>query len=274
MKESSSARKFTIIFAYFFCLLWVPINSAQSSSTLLTSENKQRIEWAAWRYAVDTPLLLETIQWLRVLTQESKDSESIAELSRLEYMRAQLEVNKQRRIELFESCITIADRALALNANDVRGLFWKAVAMGKIAEDSGMLNALRLIRSMEELLLKVVMLDETYENAGAHRALGRIYHLLPGFPISFGSNQKALIHLQRAYELFPKDVITRAFYADLLYDQGQKKEARHHADFVMSAPIHQEDELEYAEYVKIARNVASKTNDRTVKLGNFIRFQE
>jgi hypothetical protein len=40
-------------------------------------------------------------------------------------------VNKQRRIELFESCIAIADRALALNANDVRGLFWKAVAMGK-----------------------------------------------------------------------------------------------------------------------------------------------
>ncbi|GKS69946.1 TRAP transporter T-component [Nitrosomonas sp. PY1] len=274
MKESLHILKYTFAFIGLFYSLWIPVGNAQSSATLLTPENKQKIEWAAWRYAVDTPLLLETIQWLRGLTQESKDSEAIAELSRLEYMRAQLEVNKQRRMELLENCIATANRALALNANDVRGLFWKAVTMGKIAEDSGMLNALRLIRSMEGLLLKVIMLDETYENAGAHRALGRIYHLLPGFPVSFGSNQKALMHLQRAYELFPKDVITRAFYADLLYDEGQAKEARRHADFVMSAPIHEEDELEYAEYVKIARSVASKTNDRTVKLGNFARFQE
>ena len=172
------------------------------------------------------------------------------------------------------SCISITNQSLTINSNDVRGLFWKAAAIGKVAEDGGVLNALGLVRSMEELLLKVVMLDETYENAGAHRALGRIYHLLPGFPISFGNNQKALMHLRRAYELFPMDVITRAFYADLLYDEGQKKEARYHADFVLSASIHQEDELEYAEYVRIARNVISKTNDRTVRLGSFIRFQE
>lgn len=255
-------------------VLTVSAQNSIPSNTLLTPENQQRIELAAWRYAVDTPLLIETIQWLRDLTKNSSESAAIAELSRLEYMRAQLEVNKKRRVELFQDCIAIADQAIELNGNDVRGLFWKAAAMGKLAEDDGVLSALRLIRPMEGLLLKVIALDESYENAGAHRALGRIYHLLPDFPISFGSNQKALMHLRRAYELFPQDVITRAFYADLLYDEGQEKEARYHADFVMKAQIHEEDAREYAEYVSIARTVSHKMVDSSAKLGNFVVSQE
>ncbi|PXW86400.1 TRAP transporter TatT component family protein [Nitrosomonas sp. Nm84] len=247
----------------------VPVFAQSASATLLTPENKQKIELAVWRYAIDTPLLMETIDWFRELTRHSRESAAIAELSRLEFMQAQLELDKNRRVQQFEKCIAIADQALVLNANDVRGLFWRAAAMGKMAEDSGIVNALRMLRPMEKMLLKVVALDEKYENAGAHRALGRMYHKLPGFPISFGSNQKALMHLKRAHELFPRDVITRAFYAELLYDEGKRDEARKHADFVLATPIADEDALEYAEYVNIALAVIEKTGGSQVKLGRF-----
>jgi tetratricopeptide (TPR) repeat protein len=245
-----------------------PAFAQNVSYMILTEENQQKIELAVWKYAVDTPLLLKTIDWFRELTKDSRESTAIAELSRLQFMHAQLEQDKSRRVQLFENCIAVADRALFLNANDVRGLFWKAAAMGKMAEDSGMVNALRMLRPMENLLLKVVALDEQYENAGAHRALGRIYHKLPGFPISFGSNQKALMHLKRAHELFPRDVITRAFYAELLYDEGRKDEARKHADFVLATPIADEDALEFAEYVNIALGIINKTGGSEFKVGN------
>lgn len=247
----------------------LPVLAQGASSTLLTPENTQRIELAAWKYAIDTPRLVETIDWLRNLTRDSRESAAIAELSRLEFMQAQLERDKKRRAQLFEHCIAVADRALILNANDVRGLFWKAAAMGKMAEDSGILNALRMLRPMENLLLKAVALDEQYENAGAHRALGRMYHKLPGFPISFGSNQKALAHLKRAHELFPRDIITRAFYAELLYDTGKREEARRHADFVLATPVDEEDALEFAEYVGIALAIVNKTGGSEIKLGNY-----
>lgn len=237
--------------------------------TLMTPENIQRIELAVWKYAIDTPLLLQTIDWFDDLARDSREPVALAELSRLKFMRAQLELDKNYRVHLFERCIAAADQALTLDVNDVRGLFWKAVAMGKIAEDSGILNALRMLRPMEELLLKVVELDERYENAGAHRALGRMYHKLPGFPISFGSNQKALAHLKRAHELFPKDVITRAFYAELLYDIGRKDEAHKHADFVLVTPIADEDTLEFSEYVDIALRVLKKTGGSNIKVGNY-----
>lgn len=250
------------------CLV-APAFTYGASTTLLTAENQQKIELAVWRYAIDTPLLIETIDWFRELTGNSRESAAIAELSRLKFMRAQLELDKARRVQQFDKCIAVADQALALNANDVRGLFWKAAAMGKMAEDSGIVNALRMLRPMEKMLLKVIALDEKYENAGAHRALGRMYHKLPGFPISFGSNQKALMHLKRAHELFPRDVITRAFYAELLYDEGKRSEARKHADFVLATPIADEDALEYAEYVNIALAVIEKTGGSEVKLGRY-----
>lgn len=240
-----------------------------ASATVLTPENQQKIELAVWRYAIDTPLLLNTIDWFSELTKHSRESAAMGELSRLKYMQAQLELDKKRRVKLFEECIAIADQSLALNGNDVRGLFWKAAAMGKIAEDSGILNALKMLRPMEKMLLRVVTLDEHYENAGAHRALGRMYHKLPGFPVSFGSNQKALQHLERAYKLFPKDVITRAFYADLLFDTGNKTEARKHANFVLAAPIAEEDALEFTEYINIALAIIEKTGGSEVKLGSF-----
>lgn len=240
-----------------------------TSSTLLTPENKQKIELAVWRYAIDKPLLMETIHWFREVTRNSRESAAIAQLSRLEYMHAQLENDKNRRVQLFENCVAIADQALALNANDVSGLFWKAAAMGKIAEDTGVLNALRMLRPMEQMLLKVVALDEKYENAGGHRALGRMYHKLPGFPISFGSNQKALTHLKWAHELFPEDIITRAFYADILYDEGRKEEARKHANFVLATPIDEEDAREFSAYVNIAMDIVRKTSDSAIKLGSF-----
>ena len=264
-------RRFTL-FTYMVIAIacfTVPAFAQSISPTLLTAENKQKIELAVWRYAIDTPLLVETIDWFRELTRNSRESGAIAELSRLEFMQAQLELDKNRRVRLFESSVAIADQALALNANDVRGLFWKAAAMGKMAEDSGVLSALRMLRPMEEMLLQVVALDEKYENAGAHRALGRMYHKLPGFPISFGSNQKALMHLKRAHDLFPQDVITRAFYAELLYDEGKRGEARKHADFVLATPIADEDTLEFAEYVNIALAVIEKTGGSEVKLGRF-----
>lgn len=259
---------FTIMVIAVACLT-APVFAQSVSPTLLTEENKQKIELAVWRYAIDTPLLVETIDWFRDLTRNSQESAAIAELSRLKFMIAQLEMDKNRRVQLFERCIAIADQALALNANDVRGLFWKAAAMGKMAEDSGIVNAFRMLRPMEKMLLKVVTLDEKYENAGAHRALGRMYHKLPGFPISFGSNQKALAHLKRAHELFPRDIITRAFYAEVLYDEGRKAEARRHADFVLATPIDEEDALEFAEYVDIALGVVKKTSGSDIKLGNY-----
>ena len=255
-----------VVIAIAISCFTLPVQAQNQLSPILTVEQRQKISQAVWRWSVDTHHLLETIDWLDELTRNTPESSALAELSRLKFMRAQLETNKRQRIHLFEQSIATADRALNLNPNHTPALFWKAVAMGKIVEDSGIFKALKRMRQMEKLLLRVVELDERYENAGAHRALGRIYHLLPAFPISFGNNQKAYTHLKRAHTLFPDDLITRAFYADLLFDLGKKTEAQIHAKFVLTAPIAEEEIEEFAQYINIARTVASKTGNSLAQL--------
>jgi len=231
---------------------------AQTVSEFLPDEYRQKIDLAVHRNAVDRATLLTTIEWIKQLALDTQNPSVIAELARLECAHAEVELQKSKRLEYYKQCIETADKALARNANDVVAIYWKAVAMGKLSEEMGVLNALRMTRSMENLFLRVIALDEHYDEAGGHKALGRIYHKLPGFPISFGSNEKALYHLQRAYALYPNDIITRAFYAEILFDTGNKRMARQHAEFILTAPIEVENQFRFQKFVEIAREIISK----------------
>ena len=225
----------------------------------LPEEYQQKIDTAVMRNSVDRPALLSTIAWIKQLALNTRSSKVTAELARLKFANAEVETEKSKRIELYKGCIVTADKALAINANEVGALYWKAVAIGKLSEESGILNALRMTRPMEQLFLRVIALDENFDSAGAHKALGRMYYKLPGFPISFGNKEKALFHLKRAHTLFPNDIITRAFYAEVLLDMGRVQEAREHAIFILAIPVEVENSFRYSRFIEIARNIAKKT---------------
>ena len=232
---------------------------ALDGANFLPDEYRQKIDVAVKRNAVDRPALLSTITWIKQLAQSTNSPEAIAELARLEYANAEVETEKNKRIELYKGCISTADKALAINADEIGALYWKAAAIGKLSEESGIINALRMTRPMEQLFLRVIALDEKYDNAGAHKALGRMYYKLPGFPISFGNKEKALFHLYKAHALFPDDIITRAFYAEVLLDLGRVQEARKHAEFILGTPVEVENSFRYSRFIEIARDIARKT---------------
>jgi len=231
---------------------------AQTTPEIFPDTYRQKIDIAVLRNAVDRPALQATIEWIKQLAQSTQDSGVLAELARLECADAEVELQKSKRLELYKMCFDTAESALAGNTNEVVALYWKGVAMGKLIENMRILDALRMTRSMENLFLRVIAINEHYDAAGGHKALGRIYHQLPGFPISFGDNEKALFHLGRAYELYPDDIIVRAFLAELLMDMGRKHEALGHAQFILSTPVEEENKFRYGVFIQIARNIIRK----------------
>ena len=232
---------------------------ACATTTVLPDEYRQKIDLAVMRNAIDRPALLATITWIRQLAQSTQNPAVIAELARLECANAEIESETEQRIALYIRCIETADIALANNRDEVVALYWKAVALGKLSEEKGILNALRSMRPIEKLFLRVIELNENYDNAGGHKALGRMYFKLPGFPISFGNKEKALYHLKRAYELFPYDIIALAFYAEALFETGNKSEARQIAEFILTAPIEPENVFRYNTFLDIAHEILRKT---------------
>ncbi len=232
--------------------------SVLATTGILPEGYRKKIDIAVIRNAVDRPALLATTTWIRQLAESTNDPAVIAELARLECANADVESKKSKRTALYSRCIETADKALAGNADEVVALYWKAVATGKLSEERGILNSLKMTRPMEKLFLRVIALNEHYDNAGSHKALGRMYFRLPHFPISFGSKEKAVFHLKRALELYPHDIIARAFYAEALYDMGEKQEALQLAEAILATPIEAENSFRYKRFIEIACNIVNK----------------
>ena len=61
-----------------------------------------------------------------------------------------------------------------------------------LADVGTRMQGFKLLPKIMEELKRVLALDETYDDAGAHRVIGRIYFEAPAWPISVGDKQKSL----------------------------------------------------------------------------------
>ncbi len=109
--------------------------------------------------------------------------------------------------------------------------FWSAAHWGLWGRHRGKIAAARQgvagkIRDFSEV---VILLDETVENAGGHRILGRLHSEAPKLPFFTGwiDRKKAVTELERAVELAPDDLLSRLYLAEALleYDKTRRDEA-------------------------------------------------
>jgi tetratricopeptide (TPR) repeat protein len=98
----------------------------------------------------------------------------------------------------------------------VEGHYWLAMNLCGQADEGGSLLGRKLLPRILEELQRAVALDETYDQAGAHRVLGRIYYEAPGWPLSVGDLAKSRQHLQAAVRLSPATSTNHLFLAQTL----------------------------------------------------------
>jgi tetratricopeptide (TPR) repeat protein len=101
--------------------------------------------------------------------------------------------------------------------NRVEGHYWLALNLCGYADAAGYMMARRLLPEIVEQLKKAVALDGSYDQAGPHRVLGRIYCEAPGWPMSVGDIQKSLDHLLTAVRLAPENSTNHLFLAQTMY---------------------------------------------------------
>ena len=109
-----------------------------------------------------------------------------------------------------------AETLIREEPNRVEGHYWLAMNLCGQADVGGKLLGRRLLPRILEELQRAVALDEAYDQAGAHRVLGRIYYEAPGWPLSVGDMQKSLQHLQAAVRLAPATSTNHLYLAQTL----------------------------------------------------------
>ena len=135
------------------------------------------------------------------------------------------EEGSSARKDAFEKGVEYGKEAITLNPDALYGNFWYASNLGYLGMIQGVLSSLASIDPFRKSMEIVLKANENFFRAGPHRALGRLYHQAPGWPISIGNKNKAGEHLERAVELAGDFFANRLYLAEFYVDMGKRDAA-------------------------------------------------
>jgi tetratricopeptide (TPR) repeat protein len=118
------------------------------------------------------------------------------------------------------------------------GHYWLALNLCGLAELGGARKGLKLVPKIVKEMEQSLTVNPTYEQAGAHRVLGRIYYACPSWPLSVGNIHDSLEHLSSAVALAPDNSTNHLFLAETLLKLGKKEEAHQELEKVLKATHH------------------------------------
>lgn len=132
--------------------------------------------------------------------------------------------------EAFKLLIDNAEQLTKRYANSADAWIWSGIIKSSYAGITGGLSALKYAKAAKKDLEKSIKKDPLAMNGSAYASLGTLYHKLPSWPISFGSNKKAETMLKKAIAIDPDNIDNNYFYADYLLNNHQLKLAEKFMD--------------------------------------------
>ena len=149
-----------------------------------------------------------------------------------------LEKDNSARQPYFEKGQIYAKELAQEEPGQPSGPYWLGLNLAGEAASKGMIGGRALIPEILQEFRLALSLDEHYDEAGPHRALGRLYYLVPGPPLGPGDLQKSLEHLTQAVRLAPENSSNHLFLAQTMIRLGMKEGARQELARAFSAPCH------------------------------------
>jgi tetratricopeptide (TPR) repeat protein len=188
--------------------------------------------------------------WESRLKTNPKDFESAWKLARACYWLGGHVAEDDRRAQ-YERGIEAGRQASVLQTGRPEGYFWMAANMGAMAESFGLRQGIKYRGPVKKALETVLMIDPSFQQGSADRALGRWYQKVPG--LFGGSNDKSVEHLQRSLTYDPASTASHFFLAETYLDMNRKDQARQEAQKVLELPVNPNwapEELEFKQKAK------------------------
>jgi tetratricopeptide (TPR) repeat protein len=130
-----------------------------------------------------------------------------------------------RQAERFKELLPRIREMEAKYPNRAEPLIIEAVTLCTLVAAEWSFSALSDIEKASDLLMKSIELDPKAMEAAAYIALGNLYYRLPGWPISFGDDDKAREYLEAAVRLYPNEVDTNYFLGDYWLGEDEYEKA-------------------------------------------------
>ncbi len=153
------------------------------------------------------------------------------------------------------------------NPEAVEPLIWEALIIATIAEFESPFTALDSINTAKSILEKTIQLSPDSLDGAAFVILGTLYYLTPGWPISFGDQNRAELLLKKGLEINPKSIDSNYFYGDYLLTKNKIAEAQKYFQLAINAPSRPEQQYADEQLKKEAFTALTNTQQRKLDSG-------
>ena len=175
-------------------------------------------------YTAKLRIVVLALMMIPTLLLASENQSLVSDLQH-EWAIANYQLSGDEQEAAFEALIERADAAVANNQQSADLLIWYGIIKSSYAGAKGGLGALGLAKDARKSLEKALQVDGEALNGSAYASLGTLYSKVPGWPVGFGNDKKAVQLLRKALEINPNGIDSNYFYADYLLQQKEFAEA-------------------------------------------------
>jgi tetratricopeptide (TPR) repeat protein len=143
---------------------------------------------------------------------------------------------EDQRVEALKALNKRAVAMVEANPGKAEPLVWQAIILATTAGEKGGLGALSQVKLAKRLLEKAEAIDPDVLDGSVYTSLGSLYYQVPGWPLSFGNDEKAESYLQKALTVNPDGMDPNYFYGDYLLQEKAYKEAEAAFERALAAP--------------------------------------
>jgi len=132
--------------------------------------------------------------------------------------------DKDARIAGFKKLAEDAKAMAAAHPQDPGPKVWAAISLATLGGEVGALGgALGMVKEAKALLEEALTLHPSKElETSIHTTLGSLYYQVPGWPVGFGDEDKAVEHLNKALALSPDGLDANFWMASYLWDETHR----------------------------------------------------
>lgn len=144
------------------------------------------------------------------------------------WAQANYQLSDDAQEEAFKRLILEAEKAVAKFPKSAEVWAWRGIIKSSFAAVEGGLGALSLAEAAKEDFEKALALDSNVLEGATYASLGILYHKVPGWPVGFGSDDKANELFQKSMKVNPAGRESNFFYGEFLYNEGKYVQAKNH----------------------------------------------
>lgn len=170
----------------------------------------------------------------------ANDPQMDAAVKRINDQWAHIRYEVRDRSQQEKMLDALADQAAQVSARwpgHAEPLLWQGIVVSEEAARASVFTQLGYAKKAKAILDKAAAIDIKAENGGVAMSLGVLYAKVPGFPIAFGSREKAAKLLRTALAMDPGGLDASFFYADFLNGEGRRQEAKAILERALKTPV-------------------------------------